>query len=110
MFRNISKEILFVLFISFAVLTSCGKKEDSADNNSKNEKKSGGVNSDLVIKDDKGTKVTLDLKPKKSDVFKYKMNALTTSKEISPMSGDKELVSTQDINYYYSEEVNDIGS
>ena len=110
MFRNISKELIFILFISFTVLTGCGKKEDSADNNSKNEKKSGGVNSDLVVKDDKGTKVTLDLKPKKNDVFKYKMNALTTSKEISPMSGDKEIVSTQDINYYYSEEVNDISS
>ena len=47
MFRNISKEILFVLFISFTVLTGCGKKEDSVDNNTKNEKKSGSWNPDL---------------------------------------------------------------
>ncbi|HMS32705.1 MAG TPA: DUF6263 family protein [Ignavibacteria bacterium] len=110
MYKNISKKFLLIMFISFAIITGCGKKDDPKDVNSKGDNKSGSPNADLVVKDDKGTKITLDLKPKKNDVFKYKMNALTTSKEISPMSGDKELVSTQDINYYYSEEVNDVSS
>ena len=110
MFKNISKSVLLTMFISFTILTGCGKKDDPKDVNSIGDNNSGSPNADLVVKDDKGTKITLDLKPKKNDVFKYKMNALTTSKETSPMSGDKELVSTQDINYYYTEEVNDVAA
>jgi len=38
------------------------------------------------------------------------MNAKTSSKEKSPLTGDKEVTSTQDIFYYYAEEVNDVAS
>ncbi len=102
--------LLFVLGSVFTFMQGCGKKDDKQSENTKTDEKSGSGNSDLVKKDDKGTKVSLALKPKKGDTFKYKMNAKTTSKEKSPMTGNRDMTSTQDIYYYYSEEVNDVSS
>lgn len=101
---------IFVLFFSIMVLVSgCDKKGEQTETKPVTDGKSAS-NADLVIKDDKGTRVTLTVKPKKGDVFKYKMNAKTTSKEKSPMTNDKDVISTQDINYFYTEEINDISS
>lgn len=107
MLKQFSKAAL--LFLISIIFISCGNKEESGSDDKKSDKP-GVQNSDLLIKDDKGTKVSLLLKPKKSDVFKYKINAKTTSKEKSVLTADKEVTSTQDINYFYSEEVTDISS
>jgi hypothetical protein len=50
------------------------------------------------------------VKPQKGDVFRYKMKAITNSKEKSPMTKDTEISSTQDIDYYFSEEVSEVAS
>lgn len=111
MFKKISiTAIIFMFGIMTSLFQSCDKKDEKADEKGKTGENKSSDNSDLVKKETAGTKVSLTLKPKKGDVFKYKMNAKTTSKEKSPMTGDKEMSSTQDINYYYSEEVNDISS
>ncbi|MDQ3019510.1 MAG: DUF6263 family protein [Bacteroidota bacterium] len=108
MFRYYSSAILIIL-TSFTI-TGCGEKTETAGDKKQSDSKSNSVNADLVIKDDKGTKVSLVLKPKKGDVLTYKINAKTTSKEKGPMTDEKEIVSTQDINYFYTEEVNDVAS
>ena len=110
MLSKFSIRIFYILLFSGIIINGCGNKNEQQGEKTKTESKSGGSNSDLVVKDDKGTKVTLLVKPKKGDIFKYKMNALTTSKEKSPMSGNKEITSSQDINYFYTEEVNDVAS
>ncbi|HQY21307.1 MAG TPA: DUF6263 family protein [Ignavibacteria bacterium] len=97
---------VFIIFMSILFIQGCDDKK----NEGSNSKGSDTVNADLITKDDKGTKVSLLLKPKVGDVLKYKMNAKTTSKENSPLTEGKELTSIQDINYYYSEEVTDITS
>lgn len=109
MFKKAISVYIIILCSFSIILSGCGKKEDPATEKNKSET-AGSSNSDLVKKDDKGTKVSLALKPKKGDLFHYKMNAKTTSKEKSPMTGDKEVTSSQDIYYYYTEEVNDITS
>ncbi len=106
---KILKTIFLILLISF-ITHGCGNKSDDKTDKSQNEKKSNIANSDLVTKDDKVTKVLLAMKPAKGDVFKYKMNAKTSSKEKSPLTQNKEITSTQDINYFYTEEVNDVAS
>lgn len=108
MTEKFSKNIIYVLLILAVIINGCGNKDEQTGDKSKTDNKSGALNSDLVVKDDKGTKVTLTIKPKKGDVFKYKMNALTTSKEKGPMTNEREITSTQDINYFYTEEVNDV--
>lgn len=110
-----SKKIVITMFvfifgISLTLLQGCGKKEEPVNDKPKSEISSDGANADLLKKDSLGTKVSLVLKPKKGDILRYKMNAKTTSKEKSPMTGDKEMTSMQDIYYYYSEEVNDVTS
>ncbi|MBK8551604.1 MAG: hypothetical protein IPL53_11300 [Ignavibacteria bacterium] len=109
MTEKFSKNIIYVLLIlSIITINGCGNKDDQQGDKTKTGGKSGVLNSDFVVKSDSGTKVTLTIKPKKRDVFRYKMNALTTSKEKGPMTNEREITSTQDINYFYTEEVNDV--
>ncbi len=106
---RILKKIFVIVLPVLIFMSGCDKKDGQHDTKEQTGNKSA-ANSDLVIKDDKGTKVSLVIRPKKGDVFKYRMNAKTTSKEKSPMTHEKEVISTQDINYFYTEEVNDISS
>lgn len=101
--------IAVIFFMTLIFIYGCNDKKENTGESTKNQS-SGSVNSDLVKKDEKGTRISLLVKPKKGDVFKYKMNAKTTSKEKSPLTEDKEMTSTQDIFYYYTEEVNDVSS
>ncbi|MEP7145469.1 MAG: DUF6263 family protein, partial [bacterium] len=110
MLRKYSGIFLFILLLSGLLFNACGNKDESLNKKDDGDKKSGDLNSDLLIKDGSGTKVRLLLRPKKGEIFKYKMNAKTTSKENSPLTGDKEISSIQDINYFYSEEVNDVSA
>lgn len=109
MYRRSSLTFIIIFCAIFLTIQGCGERNENTGEKKQNES-SGSVNSEFVKKDETGTKVSLVLKPKKGDVFKYKMNAKTTSKEKSPMTGDKEMNSSQDIFYFYTEEVNDISS
>jgi hypothetical protein len=106
--RSLSPIVFLFAIIALLNFSSCDKKE-TGDTGQSNTKPSG-QSSELIKQDDKGTKVSLILKPKKGEVFRYKINAKTTSSEKSPLTGDKEMNSEQDINYFYTEEVNDISS
>lgn len=64
-----------------------------------------GQNSDLIKKEGNVEKINLSMRPKKGDKFNYKMIAKTTSTENSPLTQEKDLVSDQTINYFYSMEV-----
>ena len=66
------------------------------------------LNSDLITKDEKGTKISLLVKPVINDVLRYTINSFTLSTEKSPETDDKKITSTEDINYFYSEEVMEI--
>jgi len=109
MTKTIKKGLAVFLCMTIVLISGCGEKNENKDGKSKKEV-SSSVNSDLIKKDEKGTRISLVKKKKKGEVFKYKMNAKTTSKEKGPMTEEKEVTSTQDIFYYYTEEVNDISS
>ncbi len=110
MLRQISKITFLVLILAGISVSGCGDKDKSDADKQQNDSGKGSGNSDLLIKDEKGTKVSLVLRPKVSDTFRYTMNAKTTSKEKSVLTADREITSTQDISYFYSEEVNDVSS
>ncbi|MGB3018960.1 MAG: DUF6263 family protein, partial [Ignavibacteria bacterium] len=109
MLRKLSAPLILIAFaVALSSYTGCDKKE--TDIKETNNSKGSGETSELLKKDEKGTRVNLIVKPKKGDVFRYKINAKTSSSEKSPLTGDKEMSSDQDINYFYTEEVNDISS
>ena len=102
--------MLLVMLTAGALLTGCGDKNGKDGEGSKSGNSGSGSNADLVTKDSVGTKASLVMKPQKGDVFRYKMKAITNSKEKSPMTKDTEISSTQDIDYYFSEEVSEVAS
>ena len=110
MLFKFSIKMLFVILMAGTLLTGCGKKDGKEGDTSKDGNKGSGSNTDLVTKDSSGVKASLVMKPKKGDVFRYKMNAVTSSKEKSPMTNDKEITSTQNIDYYFSEEVSEVAA
>ena len=95
--------ILSLLLISFISLQSCGDDNNGNGNGSSDER-----NSDLLIKDDKGERVKLIIKPEVGDTMRYKMVALTTSTEKSPATGDQELLNEQEMTYYFTQVVDRI--
>ncbi|MBL7128461.1 MAG: hypothetical protein ISS16_05680 [Ignavibacteria bacterium] len=102
MFKKSSIIYLFsVLIILFLVFQSCN------DNGKKTNGDSKG-NADLIIKDDKGEKVNLKLRPKVGDTLRYKMIANTLSDEKSPATKDQDLHTEQLMTYYYTQEVAEI--
>jgi hypothetical protein len=109
MLRKLSVPSMLIIF-AFVVISYSGCDKKETDNKEVSNSKGSGETSELLKKDEKGTKVNLIVKPKKGDVFRYKINAKTSSSEKSPLTGDKEMSSDQDINYFYTEEVNDISS
>jgi hypothetical protein len=109
MLRKLSAPSMLIIF-AFVVISYSGCDKKETDNKEVSNSKGSGETSELLKKDEKGTKVNLIVKPKKGDVFRYKINAKTSSSEKSPLTGDKEMSSDQDINYFYTEEVNDISS
>ncbi|MFA5404207.1 MAG: DUF6263 family protein [Ignavibacteria bacterium] len=106
MFKNFSSGFLvFVIIIGFMMLASCNKKDDK-ENTGKENKSS----SELIKKDEKGEKADMKLAPKVNDKLRYKMSAKTVSSEKSPATMDKEIISEQLMQYYYSEEVSEVNS
>ena len=102
MFKKSSIIYLFsVLIIVFLAFQSCNDKDKETNNNSKG-------NADLIIKDDKGEKVNLKLRPEVGDTLRYKMIANTLSDEKSPATKDQDLHTEQLMTYYYTQEVAEI--
>lgn len=102
MFKKSSIIYLFsVLIIAFLVFQSC-------DDNGKKTNGDSKGNADLIIKDDKGEKVNLKLRPKVGDTLTYKMIANTLSDEKSPATKDQDLHTEQLMTYYYTQEVTEI--
>lgn len=89
----------------FVYVYGCGDKKDDKTNNNKD----GNV-SELVKKDSISGKDKVQMKyvVKKGDKFYYKMVAKTSNMEKSPATEDKEVKQDNEINYYYSKEVNDV--
>lgn len=108
-----SGKAIFPVLLAFTAalllgLAGCDNKQ-TGEGEKKDEKKQG-ESTELIKKDESGTRISLVLKPKKGEVFRYKINAKTTSSEKSPLTANKEMTSEQDINYFYTEEVNDVAS
>lgn len=95
----------FILAVLFVYIYGCGDKKDDKTNNNKDNK-----TSDLIKKDSISGKEVVQLKyvVKKGDKFNYKMVAKTSNMEKSPATEDKEVKQNNEINYYYSKEVNDV--
>lgn len=97
----------FVLNILLALVLviayGCGDKKDEKTNNDKSA-------NDLIKKDSISGKqlVTLKYVVKKGDKFSYKMVAKTSNMEKSPATEDKEVKQENQINYFYTKEVNDV--
>jgi hypothetical protein len=100
MIKNLGLTIMTVL-LTVSVVTSvtmmgCG--------DSNNQNQTSGQNSDLLIKDDKGERVKLVIKPQEKDTLRYKMVAKSTETEKgSPEEGSISV--EQEISYYYSQVV-----
>ncbi|MBZ0201432.1 MAG: hypothetical protein K8I03_00285 [Ignavibacteria bacterium] len=93
----------FVIALLVVFVYGCGDKKD--DKTSKD-----GNTTDLIKKDSVSGKQMVQLKyvVKKGDKFNYKMVAKTSNMEKSPATEDKEVKQDNEINYYYSKEVNDV--
>lgn len=68
------------------------------------------LNSDLITKDETGTKVNLRIIPILNDVLRYNIKSSITSIEKSSETNDKKLISAEETNYFYTEEVFEISS
>ncbi len=95
----------FIFAVLFVYIYGCGDKKDDKTNNNKENN-----TSDLIKKDSITGKEMVQLKyvVKKGDKFNYKMVAKTSNMEKSPATEGKEVKQDNEINYYYSKEVNDV--
>ncbi len=93
----------FVMALLVVFAYGCGDKKDDKTNKD-------GNTTDLIKKDSVSGKQMVQLKyvVKKGDKFNYKMVAKTSNMEKSPATEDKEVKQDNEINYYYSKEVNDV--
>jgi hypothetical protein len=93
-----------ILAVVFVYVYGCGDKKDDKTNNNDNK------TTNLVRKDSLTGKDIVQLKyaVKKGDKFNYKMVAKTSNLEKSPATEEKEVKQDNEINYFYSKEVNDI--
>jgi Family of unknown function (DUF6263) len=92
-----------IIALSFVFAYGCGDKKDDKTLNDK-------TATDLIKKDSITGKqvVTLKYAVKKGDKFSYKMVAKTSNMEKSPATEDKEMKQENEINYFYTKEVNDV--
>jgi len=100
MFKYIA---LGVFVAAFVITAGCGDKKDDVTGDKT-------VTTDLVKKDSITGQQVVQLKyvVKKGDKFNYKMVAKTSNMEKSPATEDKEITQNNEINYFYSKEVNDV--
>jgi hypothetical protein len=102
MYKYSALKVILAVLIVYAY--GCGEKKDDKTN------KDNKTTTDLVKKDSVSGKDKLSLKyvVKKGDMFRYKMIAKTSNMEKSPATEDKEVSQNNEINYFYSKEVNDV--
>ncbi len=94
-----------ILSALFIYVYGCGDKKDDKTITDKN-----NVNSDLIKKDSVTGRQMVQLKyvVKKGDKFNYKMVAKTSNMEKSPATENKEVKQDNEINYFYSKEVDGV--
>ncbi len=104
MYKSLAFKLLIALFIVYAV--GCGKKED----NSNNKNKQDSLISALISKDSVSGKQKVALKyvVKKGDKFSYKVVAKTSTSENSPATEGKDVKQDNEIDYFYTKEVDNI--
>jgi hypothetical protein len=93
-----------ILALLFTYIYGCGNKKDEKTGSN------DSTSTNLIKKDSISGKDMVQLKyaVKKGDKFNYKMVAKTSNMEKSPATEDKEVKQDNEINYYYSKEVNDV--
>lgn len=96
-------KVFVVLFVIAVSISSCTKTDTPESKDKKDT-----TNSNLIVKDSTGEKISLVYKPKVGDIFRYKVFNATAAKELSPITQDKELNTTQDITFYITEEVTEV--
>lgn len=104
-----NKKVIIVLLLIFSVfsISSCNKKNENNPEKSDTKNKSGSV-SELIKTDDKGQRANLKLQPKVGDLLRYKMIAKTNSSEKSVTTNNKEVLTGQEMVYFYTQEVIDV--
>lgn len=97
---------LFKLFIviMLVLIIGCGKKENKTLNKEESEI-AGLIKKDSITGKEK---VLLKYIVKKGDKFAYKMTAKTSQTENSPATEGKDVTQDNEINYFYSKEVQDV--
>lgn len=102
MYKYFALKVILAVLIVYVY--GCGDKKDDKTN------KDNKTSTDLVKKDSVSGKDKLSLKyvVKKGDVFKYKMVAKTSNMEKSPATENKEVSQVNEINYFYTKEVNEV--
>lgn len=108
MTKRIPAAVLLLVLAASIMTAGCDSNKQNPSGDSAKTGTSGSSN-ELIKKDPQGvTKISLVLKPKKGESFRYKVNAKTFTTEKSPMTGDIEMSSDQDITYFYTEQVSDV--
>jgi hypothetical protein len=105
MYKSLAFKLLMAALIIYTV--GCGKKE----NNTNISQKDSVVNS-LISKDSVTGQQKIQLKyiVSKGDTFHYRMVAKTSTTEKSPATQNKEVSQDNEINYYYTKEVDNVES
>ncbi len=106
MYKSLALRLLVFALIIYVM--GCGDKKD--DKTSKNTQDS--IVATLITKDQATGKDKVQLKyiVNKGDKFSYKMIAKTSTSEKSPATEDKEVKQDNEINYFYTKEVDNVES
>lgn len=97
-------KLIILICVITIFISGCGGKKDE-------KIKSGTDTSSALIKKDSVTgkeKVQLKYIVRKDDKFSYKMTAKTSTLENSPATEGKDVKQDNEVNYFYTKEVNDV--
>lgn len=105
MYKSLALKLLIAVFIVY--FAGCGKKDDGKTGNEHQD----SLISALITKDASGKeKVMLKYIVKKGDKFSYKVAAKTSTSENSPATEGKEVKQDNEIDYFYTKEVDNVES
>lgn len=102
-----SRYVKLFIFISIILgFSACGDKKDDKTGNNQLD----STISSLITKDETTGKDKVQLRyiVRKGDIFRYKIVAKTSTSEKSPATEDKEVKQDNEINYYYTKEVQEV--
>lgn len=105
MYKSLAFKLLMAALIIYTV--GCGKKESNISENQKDSVVNALISKDSVTGQEK---IQLKYIVSKGDTFHYKMIAKTSTSEKSPATENKEVTQDNEINYYYTKEVDNVES